>query len=165
MGHVHKHTFNLPSTFLSLLLIFLVISQPHPSSGGSRAGSDASTLAPPSCVPVQEIGIKARHELIGPSGQTAHYNAQKALPQGWKELNTCWLSRLSPCLLVLSPRLHSFFFFHSISFLFLIPLFFSPPFYSVIYSFAQSGILHLRLCLSVLICHIQSAILLIQTQT
>lgn len=93
----------------------------------------------------------------------------RALPQGWKELNTCWLSRLSPYLLVLSPRLTAFFVsftpFLFFPFLFLSPLFFSssPPFpssivsSSFIHSLSQvsstSGSVYLFLDLSYSICH------------
>eukprot|EP00064_Thunnus_orientalis_P008863 superscaffoldBa00001085_g8886 len=49
-------------------------------------GGVASALGLPSRVPVQEIGIKARHELIGPAGQTAHYNAQQGPTAGRRTL-------------------------------------------------------------------------------
>lgn len=72
--------FLLSSSLFSLYqLCFVLLVAAELQCGGA-----VSALPPPSRVPVQEIGIKARHELICPAGQTAHYNAQQGPTAGVK---------------------------------------------------------------------------------
>ena len=70
------------SSFLFFLLLCQLYSVLHLAAMERLSCGIASVLTEPHHVPVQEIGIKARHELIVPAGQTAHYNAQQGPTAG-----------------------------------------------------------------------------------
>lgn len=130
-GCTHKHTVTLPGSlsvpFPPLFLAFAFVSRLRCvlSLGAveRRRCGVASALALPSRVPVQEIGIKARHELIGPAGQTAHYNAQQGPTAGVKRAQYLLIIYSSSLSVSLRPSLSHwlllslcFFFFISFSF-------------------------------------------------
>lgn len=157
----------LSVTSLSLFLVFLVLSQlcsvlPLVVVKQQQRCGVATALTPPSCVPVQEIGIKARHELIGPAGQTAHYNAQQGPTAGVKRAqylliiysfslsvslgpslpdSLAFAFTLSPLLVFFSPissSLYSSVLFFPSSHLFFSPFFFLSPLLFVCSSFIHS---------------------------
>lgn len=66
------------------------------------------------------IGIKARHELIGPAGQTAHYNAQQSPTAGVKRAQYLLIIYSSSLSVPLCPS-----FTHSLAFAFTLFLLFS----------------------------------------
>lgn len=65
------------------------------------------------------IGIKARHELIGPAGQTAHYNAQQSPTAGVKRAQYLLIIYSSSLSVPLCPSLT-----HSLAFAFTLFLLF-----------------------------------------
>lgn len=65
------------------------------------------------------IGIKARHELIGPAGQTAHYNAQQSPTAGVKRAQYLLIIYSSSLSVPLCPSL-----IHSLAFAFTLFLLF-----------------------------------------
>lgn len=87
------------------------------------------------------IGIKARHELIGPAGQTAHYNAQQSPTAGVKRAQYLLIIYSSSLSVPLCPSLtHSLAFAFTLFLLFFVGtslLFFSLLFLdlSSLYSF------------------------------
>lgn len=117
-----QHTFSLPGSLLHFSFSFSssfyfsrsAVSRPFPS------GIVVLRLRLPCRAVCQfRIGIKARHELIGPAGQTAHYNAQQSPTAGVKRAQYLLIIYSSSLSVPLCPSLT-----HSLAFAFTLFLLF-----------------------------------------
>lgn len=123
---------------------------PCSSSGGGTAAAVRLRSPCRAVCQFRRLALKPDMSSSAQLGRQPITMLSRALPQGWKELNTCWLSSLSPSPILWVPFSPTHWLCLSLycSFFLFSPLF--SPFYCllVIYSFTQPGILHLRLCLS-----------------
>ncbi len=136
--HTHTHLRPLqlsPSLFFSLLVFLSLSAIPCPSSGSGRAAVLRLRSPRRAVCQFRRLALKPDMSSSAQLGRQPITMLSRALPQGWKELNTCWLSVLSLCLCLWDPL----FLTHWLS----LHFFFSSLL--VIYSFTQSCILLLRL--------------------
>lgn len=153
----------LPSLTHFFLFLSSFVSSPSCapffSFGGWRAAALRLRSLRQAVCQFRRLALKPDMSSSAQLGRQPITMLSRALPQGWKELNTCWLSSLPPCLcLSLSPQLTRFFLFHFSSLSFFFSLF-SPYFllwlslhHLVIQVSSTSGSVYLSLDLWYSIC-------------